>query len=45
MKESAEQNQEARLSYHGARRIVWLIFLLVIAWFDREAAALVDGKN
>jgi predicted PurR-regulated permease PerM len=32
MKESAEQNQEAPLSYHGARRIVWLIFLLVIAW-------------
>jgi predicted PurR-regulated permease PerM len=33
MKESAEHNQEAPLSYHGARRIVWLIFLLVIAWF------------
>jgi predicted PurR-regulated permease PerM len=33
MKESAEQNQEAPLSYYGARRIVWLIFLLVIAWF------------
>jgi len=33
MKESAENNQEAPLSYHGARRIVWLIFLLVIAWF------------
>ena len=33
MKESAEHNQEAPLSYQGARRIVWLIFLLVIAWF------------
>jgi small-conductance mechanosensitive channel len=33
MKESAGHNQEAPLSYYGARRIVWLIFLLVIAWF------------
>jgi len=33
MKESVEHNQEAPLSYRGARRIVWLIFLLVIAWF------------
>ena len=33
MKESAQHNQEAPLSYYGARRIVWLIFLLVIAWF------------
>src|SRR5438874_12333697 len=33
MKESAEHNQETPLSYRGARRIVWLIFLLVIAWF------------
>ena len=33
MKESAEQNQEAPLSYHGARRIVWLIFFVFIAWF------------
>jgi len=33
MKAFAEHNQEAPLSYHGARRIVWLIFLLVIAWF------------
>jgi hypothetical protein len=31
MKESAGHNQEAPLSYYGARRIVWLIFLLVIA--------------
>ena len=33
MKESDHQNQDAPLSYRGARRIVWLIFLLVIAWF------------
>jgi putative permease len=33
MKESDHQDQAAPLSYRGARRIVWLIFLLVIAWF------------
>src|SRR5438105_7113067 len=33
MKESAEHNQEAPLSYRGARHIVGLIFLLVIVWF------------
>ena len=31
MKESEHQN--APLSYHGARRIVWLVFLLVLLWF------------
>src|SRR6266478_9687646 len=32
MKDSAEHNQEAPLSYHGAWRIVWLVFLLIIIW-------------
>src|SRR5258708_10506110 len=30
MKDSAEHNQEAPLSYHGAWRIVWLVFLLIV---------------
>ena len=33
MKESEDENQDAPLSYHGARRIVWLVFLLVLLWF------------
>src|SRR6266478_5138833 len=33
MKESEDENQNAPLSYHGARRIVWLVFLLVVLWF------------
>jgi imidazolonepropionase-like amidohydrolase len=33
MKESDYQNQDAPLSYRGARYIVRLVFLLVIAWF------------
>jgi len=33
MKESDYQNQDAPLSYRGARHIVGLVFLLVIAWF------------
>src|SRR5437867_4656980 len=30
MKGSEHDNQHAPLSYHGARRIVWLVFLLII---------------
>ncbi len=33
MEESDHEDQHAPLSYHGAWRIVWLVFLLVIAWF------------
>ncbi len=33
MEESEHENQNAPLSYHGARRIVWLVFLLVVLWF------------
>src|SRR5438094_732669 len=32
MKESDHENQHAPLSDYGARRIVWLVFLLVIVW-------------
>jgi putative permease len=32
MKEPVHENQHAPLSYHGARRIVWLVFLLIIIW-------------
>src|SRR6266487_4734320 len=32
MKESGHQNQDAPLSYRGARHIVGLVFLLVVAW-------------
>src|SRR5256886_14624850 len=32
MKESEHENQHAPLSYRGAHRIVWLAFLLIIAW-------------
>ena len=33
MKESNHQDEHAPLSYHGACRIVWLVFLLIILWF------------
>src|SRR2546428_13185385 len=32
MNEPDHENQHAPLSYHGAWRIVWLVFLLFIAW-------------
>ena len=32
MKEPDHENQHAPLSYYGARRIVWLVFLLIIVW-------------
>ena len=37
MKESEHENQHAPLSYHGSRRIVWLVFLLVIVWLILRA--------
>src|SRR5438445_12659116 len=32
MKERDHEDQHALLSYYGARRIVWLVFLLIILW-------------
>ena len=32
MKEPEHEDQHAPLSYHGAGRIVWLVFLLIIVW-------------
>jgi hypothetical protein len=32
MKESDHEEQRVPLSYHGARRIVWLVFLLIVLW-------------
>ncbi|PYK14224.1 MAG: hypothetical protein DME64_11435 [Verrucomicrobia bacterium] len=32
VKEPDHENQHAPLSYYGARRIVWLVFLLIIVW-------------
>ena len=32
MRQPDHENQHAPLSYHGAWRIVWLVFLLVIIW-------------
>jgi putative permease len=32
MKEAEQEDQHAPLSYHGAWRIVWLVFLLFILW-------------
>ena len=32
MNEPDQENQHAPLSYHGAWRIVWLVFLLIIIW-------------
>ena len=37
MKESDHENQYAPLSYHGAWRIVWLVFLLFIVWLILRA--------
>jgi len=37
MKESDHENQHAPLSYHGARRIVWLVFFLFIVWLILRA--------
>jgi predicted PurR-regulated permease PerM len=37
MNEPHCENQHAPLSYHGARRIVWLVFLLVIVWLILRA--------
>jgi predicted PurR-regulated permease PerM len=33
MNELPHENPHAPVSYHGARRIVWLVFLLLIFWF------------
>jgi hypothetical protein len=30
-------DQHAPLSYHGARRVVWLVFLLVVVWLILRA--------
>src|SRR3954449_744503 len=32
MKGSDHENQHAPLSYHGAWRIVWMVFLLIVLW-------------
>jgi Flp pilus assembly protein TadB len=37
MNEPDHENQHAPLSYHGAWRIVWLVFLLVIIWLILRA--------
>src|SRR5438876_5318212 len=37
MKESDHENQHAPLSYYGAWRIVWLVFLLIIIWLILRA--------
>src|SRR5213592_4092861 len=37
MKESEDENQHGPLSYHGAWRIVWLVFLLIIIWLILRA--------
>jgi putative permease len=37
MKEPDHENQHAPLSYHGAWRIVWLVFLLIIVWLILRA--------
>jgi predicted PurR-regulated permease PerM len=37
MKESDHEDQHAPLSYYGARRIAWLVFLLVIVWLILRA--------
>src|SRR5438270_10241647 len=37
MKEPEHENQHAPLSYHGAWRIVWLVFLLIILWLILRA--------
>jgi hypothetical protein len=42
MKESGHENQHAPLSYYGAWRIVWLVFLLIIVWLVAARAATSD---
>src|SRR2546430_16582714 len=37
MKEPDHENQHAPLRYHGARRIVWLVFFLFAAWLILRA--------
>src|SRR5438093_1625814 len=37
MKETDHENQHAPLSYHGAWRIVWLVFLLIVVWLVLRA--------
>ncbi|PYL08674.1 MAG: hypothetical protein DME33_06715 [Verrucomicrobia bacterium] len=37
MNEPVPENQYAPLSYHGAWRIVWLVFLLIILWLILRA--------
>src|SRR5881394_1531738 len=37
MKEAEHEDRHAPLSYHGARRIVWLIFFLFIVWLILRA--------
>jgi predicted PurR-regulated permease PerM len=37
MKETEHENQHAPLSYHGAWRIVWLVFVLIIIWLILSA--------
>src|SRR5437763_12683330 len=37
MDEPHHENQHAPLSYHGARRIVWLVFLLFAVWLILRA--------
>ena len=37
MKEPEHEDQHAPLSYHGAGRIVWLVFLLIIVWVSLRA--------
>src|SRR5437773_8522178 len=37
MDEPHDENQHAPLSYHGARRIVWLVFLLFAVWLILRA--------
>jgi predicted PurR-regulated permease PerM len=33
MKETEHENPHSPLSYRGARRLVWIVFLLIVAWF------------
>src|SRR5437773_4441437 len=37
MNEPHHEDQHAPLSYHGARRIVWLVFLLFVVWLILRA--------
>jgi hypothetical protein len=41
MKESVHEDEHAPLSYHGASRIVWLVFLLIIFWLIVRSLELV----